>query len=1527
VKRKPTRKTIVVLVSLGIVGFGLLKSIPYFIDREAIKLEIEKGLHESTGVNFKIHELQLVPTIFHGIQVHLNTSTITDIKHQPLGSINNITVQIRYLPLLTQQLPEIAKIHLDDVVIPVGKSNFFKELHLKLTKPKRTGWLKPAEMHDTEVLLTDYQIEDTVLSRQVLHLLPAAQGFSLRGNKLSLKHLESKKPVSLMADGIMSFIPENVWLAHAAARLKGNKAKTSEAMHYQLMLEVPQAVIKKGKMDASGLQRLELSLKGGRQDLNVSYRLGKDVPGQPTRGTAQVRSPGLELLRGQVLAIQLWDTFAIPIPPALLQTVVAGNLKLDNRFDLRFPAGRQPELVGGNGYITLGRLGMAPYAQPSRPWLDSLSGTVNLKSQTVSLDRMTFKLAGLPLSLNGWYRLDNQQVNAHLTGKNLREDSLTASAHRLGTSTAALQGLNLQGVLDVDATLTGTLNQPSYRGTVAMRNGAFQDQSRGLEANHLTGQIRFSGYGLKKPVVNYQGNLNVADGHFADAQQGINVRHFDGKVAFNGQYTPGPPGAMPPLPHYTGQIDVREAEYKDPKTDLLVSGIRGVIRLGQDLIRLENFRALFAGSTYTASGQLKQDLSAYHLNVRGDRIDLPRLKEAVAPKFPEAKQALAHLDPYSGQARLNLNIDTGMKMNGRLDITELAAHTGQKDYPFQVPRMSVLFQNQQVTLARTAIYVGSVPVQLDGTANLNGRYNLNVASGDVPLSAVRDAEPLIESLTGQDLPEIWNTAGSMRVQGKLANQNNRFQLEFQNAGLSWQGGDFPLYDLNGGLSFQQVGHNPPVIASRNLNFRYGNSPVALSLDSHGRLNAVFEGVLSGLTVNHFLVSRQSEATPYQNIPFQASMNGMLAALPGPGADADRAGRRALAKNDVRAFLHLNLDQNFRQAYEGVTPKPEQPASGQPTGKPAEQASQPAAGTEEAVAGDGVSPGSVIGKLGKPILHPVRTVGHVLGTARQTVQSGLDALITTTKATANLLPSREASNGENGSANGLPGPASLIRPGDTGASYLSAGLHWAGPDLQLEQALLHLFDAGDLVAEGRVENFMDPSKLVFLAHLSSQPGIDLSKLSQGANSNLFFRDAKGQVALDVQVVGNSEGPKLASGWASSTHMAIPYLTLRDLTGRVTLDGETAQATVEALEIPGVSASATARTANIFEVPTHLEDVKIHGRMLSIESLGNFLDQVVEPILVEQLAHNYLRPWQQGDPAFPIQFRNGDLQVDEVIYQNIILNSLSSKFSLYANSFFELSNTKVEAAGGLARGYLSMNPNDASFTTLDMNVENVKANALTKALLNVTNQIFGDVDGTVRFTTYGNDPIEMQKNANGTVSMRVKNGRLPAIAKVETLLTTANIIRGGVLGLNLNNLLRSLTIYDTNYFATLSGDMLINDQVLYTRNLSSLGVNLDLLIRGSIKMDNGLANLTVDGRMKQIVAGKLGALGKLSLGGLVSRIPALGTFGNNRTGLLGYIPGVGWVPGFGGPAGDVNRFRVRLVGDLNNPGAIQDFRWVH
>jgi hypothetical protein len=130
----------VLLAGGALWGFSLLAPhlLSPVIDENALRLSIEKGLRESLGVRFRIESLTLEPTLFNQLQVHLNTNTITDERGHPLGSIRNISVAIRYWPLLTRLTPEIAKIHLNHVDVPIRDYNLFKTLKIRPVPPDRT---------------------------------------------------------------------------------------------------------------------------------------------------------------------------------------------------------------------------------------------------------------------------------------------------------------------------------------------------------------------------------------------------------------------------------------------------------------------------------------------------------------------------------------------------------------------------------------------------------------------------------------------------------------------------------------------------------------------------------------------------------------------------------------------------------------------------------------------------------------------------------------------------------------------------------------------------------------------------------------------------------------------------------------------------------------------------------------------------------------------------------------------------------------------------------------------------------------------------------------------------------------------------------------------------------------------------------------------------------------------------------------------------------------------------------------------
>jgi AsmA-like C-terminal region len=1564
--RQNAQKTIAIALLLaGGALWGSLQLVPRFVDKEALRISIEKGLNDATGVRFHIHELSLKPTLFHQIQVNLNTNTITDEHGHPLGDIRNISIEIRYLPLLITRVPEIAKIHLNHVNIPIRDYSLFRALRLQQVKPEDNGFLKPAELHDTELLLTHYRIEDFKPELTARTLIAGTRRVKLEGPNLSVRHLESSHPIVLLGKGRLSFkgqppnsshiiSPHQSLLITKPAQHIEPAEKTLWHGNYNFQAELDPASFQENHaMSAGDLGLLLLSFKGHKLEIKTEYRRQSGH-----RGEGKLQSRTLSLPHAQAIALQLANMFSITPPLPLRQARLTGRIIADNQFKLDFDKKPQPfESLSGD--LRLRDVGVYANGDIGIPRIQRANGRLILEGDAIhTADKLRFQLGNLPLFLHGRYRLSDGDADAFLEGWGLHIDSLKSFAKEAGVKQDAFQGRKVAGAVDFTAHLQGTTKQPRYTGNIKLKDAAFEDAKLGARVDHINGHLNVAGEGFETPKLRYDGRVIIAKGHLSgsgtpQSPMKWTIPSVDGDVAFHGQWVVKP-GATPPLPNATGVIRFRDGQAQIPNSKVSATGIQGQIHLKNDTISLQGARALLANQLIQAQGQSDIQFKRYQARVWGQRLSLPAIFQAISANLPPAQaHQLSRLNVENGLANLDVTASTGMRLNGKLDLSGLSVRTLPYTQRLKTPHLLLTFNDKNATLAPATLYYGPVITDSSGhrgqlavkasglftlpAAGRQANYNVKLASQNVPMAFLRDLQPTVQALTGASLPEIWNTAGMIGFDAALSNRSTHVVANFQNAGLSWQGADFPVSELNGGFSLDWAASGKPHIATRDLTLVYGNSPIHLDARHDQQLALLTEGTLSALTVNHFLVSHQSEATPYRDIPFRIQANGNLGAL---ASTLNQPTANKLVPppgSELAVSLYLDLNHTLKGVSAGSSP----PIPFLPNPAANSSAAEPPMTLGERLnRQNNNNQVSLISRL-----NPVRITKGFISRTNRIVESGVTNFV-------QAIPGRKSPWEENLQETQPASAAAQAKPvaieqksttvslsqaeeamqmqasiDDSDNAYLDIGLLWKKGDLFLDKGILHLFNAGNVLASGTGQNVLHPDQSTLQAHIWTPTPLALKELADATGDIGLFREAKGELHTDLQW-GSQPGmyPAL-TGWLTTDNVKLPEVELGKLTSRIDFSGQGAVAQVDALEIPGIKTKAHTRTENIFESPVTLEDVDIQASLLDVAGISDYNNRIIKPVIIDRLVHNYLRPWQLGDPYIPIQFRNGSLRGDELIYQNILLNNLQSQLSVYANGFFEMSNTRLEAAGGTASGYLSMSPNDNSFTTLELNVANVKANALTKALLNVTNQIFGELSGTVRFTTFGATDMDMQRNANGTVSMRVENGRLPAIAKVETLLTTANLVRGGVLGFNLNNLLRTLTIYDTNYFAELSGDLLINNQVLYTRNLISDGVNLDLLMRGNLRMDSGDADMVINGRMSQNVAGRLGFLGQLSLGKLLRLVPALGTMGKKQAGLFGYLPGIGYVPGFGGPASATNRFQVRLKGAPDSPSAIRDFHWVH
>jgi hypothetical protein len=378
------------------------------------------------------------------------------------------------------------------------------------------------------------------------------------------------------------------------------------------------------------------------------------------------------------------------------------------------------------------------------------------------------------------------------------------------------------------------------------------------------------------------------------------------------------------------------------------------------------------------------------------------------------------------------------------------------------------------------------------------------------------------------------------------------------------------------------------------------------------------------------------------------------------------------------------------------------------------------------------------------------------------------------------------------------------------------------------------------------------------------------------------------------------------------------------------------TVPTLELAGSKVSITSQAALPQALPLSFSPVFVNGERVYVDGLQQWLTQQSTPIV--QAYQAGLPPALTWLPSkqvnLPFELHNGVLNLEQVIFQNMLLTNYIGGLELFSHQFLELAPFSCDVAGGNLHANLWLSPQQNNRITLDMDAYKVKVNALATTLLNSPNQIFGDLTGQIRVSTWGDTQEEQIKHTNGEAHFKISEGRIPALSTVERLLTVSNVWRGGVFGLNIGNLYASLSpTSQLVYKATMWGDANFLDGSLFTKSTLADGQNLDLWLNGQMSLITGKSDMTITGAVKQNMATILPNWSQWNLRQGLRYVPIPYVGGSHwplamtrKPSLFDYIPGVGFLPGLGGIPQDRNFFSIDAKGALENPSTYRNLRWL-
>lgn len=340
----------------------------------------------------------------------------------------------------------------------------------------------------------------------------------------------------------------------------------------------------------------------------------------------------------------------------------------------------------------------------------------------------------------------------------------------------------------------------------------------------------------------------------------------------------------------------------------------------------------------------------------------------------------------------------------------------------------------------------------------------------------------------------------------------------------------------------------------------------------------------------------------------------------------------------------------------------------------------------------------------------------------------------------------------------------------------------------------------------------------------------------------------------------------------------------------------------------------RAQNKLTTPYAIENITIQSNKLNINEILSSITPTQNKTDINKKNEVLIKPSD-------IIIKNGNFDFKEVSFEKIKAQNLKGEFN-YQDDIFNLKNSTLDIAEGkfTANGRYSLKT-----TKLNLNakMEDCDSNILTKEFLNLSDQIFGKINGSVILSGKNLNTPEAIKNISSQVEFSINNGKMPKLGSLEYLLRAGNLIKNGILGLSLNNIIQVLTPYKTGDFEKITGMLIIKNAEIEKLEIMSKGKNLSMYLSGTYSIFENFADIKIYGKLSQNISNALGALGNASLKQFIDSIsPKKNKKGINED--LQY--NLDKIPSIEIENPEPRYFKVKVLGDINKENYIKNFSWI-
>lgn len=338
-----------------------------------------------------------------------------------------------------------------------------------------------------------------------------------------------------------------------------------------------------------------------------------------------------------------------------------------------------------------------------------------------------------------------------------------------------------------------------------------------------------------------------------------------------------------------------------------------------------------------------------------------------------------------------------------------------------------------------------------------------------------------------------------------------------------------------------------------------------------------------------------------------------------------------------------------------------------------------------------------------------------------------------------------------------------------------------------------------------------------------------------------------------------------------------------------------------------------------LPVVINSAEISSEIIDLNAFINGLSQFAK-------AQKTTDPTaKQAIVLLPTDFevKRGSFRANEIHYNNIKAQNFSGNFKHTKEGIFAFNDIIFDIAGGKVKTDGSYEFNTTKFT-INSEIKDCDANTLVTDILGTKNQIFGTTNGKISLTGRELNTTGGINKVQANVDFSIYDGKMPKLGSLEYLLRAGNLVKSGIMGFTINNIIEVLIPYKTGEFKKISGDFIVENGKVDKMNIYSKGDNLSIYTSGNYDIATNVGDFEVLGKLSTKISNLLGPVGNASVNSLVNFVTNNKFSKDSKEDL---VQDVEKIPDILNSTGDFRLFAAKILGDLNTDNFVKSFNWLN